>query len=77
MTVKLTVVVWVRLPLVPRIVIVYVRLVVVLRVATVIVEDPEPLMDAGLNVTVAPLGAPLWLRLTAPENPFSPVTVTV
>jgi len=44
---------------------------------TVIVELPDPVIDAGLNVTVAPAGSPEALSATTPLNPFWPVTVTV
>ena len=41
------------------------------------VEDPEPLIEAGLKLDVAPLGNPLTLRLTVPVNPLSALTLAV
>ena len=48
-----------------------------LVVSTVMVEEPDVLIEAGVNVAVAPLGSPLTLKATIPENPFTGVTVTV
>jgi hypothetical protein len=36
---------------------------------TVIVEEPPAVTDAGLNVTVVPVGCPLALRLTVCAEP--------
>ena len=77
MTVRLTVVVCDRLPLVPWIVKLNVPRGVLDFVETVIVELPEPVMDAGLNVAVARDGKPLTPRLTLPLNPLLGVIVTV
>jgi len=77
LTVRLTVVVCDRLPLVPWIVNVNVPRGVLDLVETVIVELPEPVMDAGLNDAVARDGKPLALRLTLPLNPLTDDTVTV
>ena len=49
----------------------------VLVAETVIVEEPEPVMVAGLNVVAAPLGNPVTLRETLPAKPFDGVIVTV
>ena len=43
-------------------------------VRTVIVEEPEVLMDGGLKVTVVLAGSPLTLRATVPLNPLVGVT---
>jgi hypothetical protein len=77
LTVRLTVVVCDRLPLVPLIVSVNVPRGVLDFVETVIVELPEPVMEPGLNDAVARDGNPLTLRLTLPLNPLLGVTVTV
>src|SRR5579875_548185 len=76
-TVKLTVAVCVSVPLVPVIVSVYVPAAVLLPVATVSVELPPALTDAGLNVPVAPAGSPLTLSPTVPVNPFTAPVFTV
>jgi hypothetical protein len=39
-------------------------------------ERPDPCIEAGLNVAVAPAGKPLTLRLTAPVNPPEGLMVT-
>lgn len=44
-------------------------------VPTVSVELPEPVMDAGLKVALAPLGSPLTLSPTTSAKP--PLGVTV
>ena len=67
LTVKLTAAECVRLPLVPVIVNVKVPVEVVLEVVQVSVEVPEPpLIEVGLKLQVAPVGAPLTLKLTVP-----------
>ncbi len=43
----------------------------------VIVEEPDPTTNAGVNEAVAPEGNPLALKVTAPVNPLVDVTVTV
>jgi hypothetical protein len=50
---------------------------VVVSVLIVNVEDPDPVIVVGLNVPVAPAGSPLTPRVTAPENPPEPPTLTV
>jgi hypothetical protein len=67
-TVSVTVVVWLSVPLVPVMVIVKVFTGVALEVATVSVED-APVAGFGLNVAVAPVGTPLALKVTPPVNP--------
>ena len=64
-------------PLVPLTVIVDVLAADELVVLMVNVELPEPDMDAGLKLAVVPAGSPDAFRLTAPEKPLLPVTVTV
>ena len=73
-TVSETVVVWLRVPLVPVTVMVKVFTGVLLEVAIVRVED-APVAGLGLNVAVVPAGIPLALRVTLPVNP--PVLVTL
>jgi hypothetical protein len=41
------------------------------------VEEPEPLMEVGLKLALAPEGKPLVLNATTPESPFCEVTMTV
>lgn len=79
-TVRLTVVEWCRVPLVPVIVKVYVPVPVLRFVETVSVEffgEGGSVSDAGLNVQVLRGGQPVTLRLTVPANPFKAVTVVV
>ena len=40
------------------------------------VDDPEPPIEVGLKLDVAPDGNPLALKPTLPVNPFNAVTVT-
>jgi hypothetical protein len=47
------------------------------EVAIVSVELPEPLIDAGLKLAVAPAGKPLTLRFTLSANPLEELTVMV
>jgi len=77
LTVRVTVVEWLRVPLVPVTVSVGLPVGVLLLVCTVKVALPEPVTEVGLNVPVAPLGNPLTLKLTAPVKPFSAPTFTV
>ena len=49
---------------------------VVPLVVTFIVDDPEPLTEAGLKVADAPLGNPLTAKVTLPLKPPVGVTVT-
>ena len=46
-------------------------------VVTVMVEVPAPVMVAGLNDAVAPVGKPATVGVTVPLNPFTAVVVTV
>jgi hypothetical protein len=51
---------------------------VLLVVVIVSVELPEPLIEAGTNVAVAPVGSPLaTLRFTGLPKPFSAPRFTV
>ncbi len=50
---------------------------VVLAVATVRVEEPEPVTEAGLKLHVALEGQPVTPKLTVPLKPPEAVTVTV
>lgn len=68
MTVSETLVVWLRVPLVPVMVMVKVFTGVVPDVATVSVED-APVAGFGLNVAVASAGTPAALKVTPPVNP--------
>jgi hypothetical protein len=47
-----------------------------LRVLIVSVDDPEPLMVAGLKLALAPDGNPPVLKPTLPLKPFNAVTLT-
>jgi hypothetical protein len=72
LTAKVTVVVWVRLPLVPVIVSVEVAVGVLAAVLTFNVEELP--VGLGLKLAVAPVGRPLTLNVTWPPNPFEGVT---
>ena len=76
-TVRLTLVEWVRLPLLPVIVRVNVPLGPPLIVFTVSTEDPEPFTTVGLKEAAARFGRPLTLKFTVPEKPCPPVMLTV
>lgn len=71
LTLKLTVPVWLTLPLVA--VIVRVKLPAGVEVVVEIfkVDDPDPVTEDGLKLAVAPLGKPLTLNETVLLNPFS------
>ena len=56
---------------------VYVPTGVFAAVATVSVEEPDPVTDAGTKPAVAFAGNPLIEKLTVSVNPFSAFTVTV
>ena len=47
------------------------------EVDTVSVEEPEPPMEVGANVAVAPEGTPLALRFTVPVKQVVAVTLAV
>jgi hypothetical protein len=76
-TTRLTVVVCVTLPLVPRIVSVEVPTGVLPVVVTVNVELPVPVTDVGEKPAVAPAGNPLALSAMEPEKPENAVVLTV
>ena len=48
-----------------------------LAVVTVNVDDPDVVIELGLNVAVAPAGSPLAVRATVPVKPPDGATVTV
>src|SRR5262249_33617797 len=75
--VKVNVVEWLKLPLVPVMVKVRVPTVALRPTVTESVEVPEPVMDGGLKLVVTRNPWPVTLRFTVPAKPFSPVTVTV
>ncbi len=77
LTTKVTMVVWLKLPLVPVMVTVELPVAVLLAVVTVMVVDPEPLTEAGLKVALAPTGSPVAVKPTVPLNPPDGVTVNV
>src|SRR5581483_4093568 len=58
-----------KLPLAPVIVIAEDATGVELEVAMVRVDDPDPLIEGGLKLAVAPAGTPPALRATVPVNP--------
>lgn len=72
-----TVVVCVSAPLVPVIVNVEVPVGVVPEVVMFSVDDPDPVIEAGVNEPVAPVGSPLTLSATVPVKPVPAVTVAV
>ena len=76
-TVRVTLAVWVKLPLVPVIVSGYVPSGVVELLVTVSVELPAPVTVAGTKLGVAPAGSPLALSVTTPVNPFSATMLAV
>jgi hypothetical protein len=71
LTASATVVECDRPPLVLVIVSAYVPAGVVVAVKTVSIELPEPAIDVGLKLAVAPVGSPLTLRFTVSVKPFS------
>jgi len=50
---------------------------VLVLVVTLMVLFPEPVIEAGLNVALAPEGSPLALKFTVPAKPPDAVTVAV
>ena len=74
-TVRLTVVVWVRLPEVPVIVTVLVPVAAV--VLAVKVRELVLVVEAGEKAAVTPLGRPDAVKATLPVKPFWGVTVIV
>ena len=77
MTVKLTLVVCRKLPLLPVMVKVYVPTGVLEVVETVRVELPGGVSDPGLKEQVLRDGQPLRLRLTLLAKPFRAARLTV
>ena len=76
-TVSVTVAVFTSAPLVAVMVTVTAPPGVDSSVAMVIVVVPDPVTGVGANVAVAPAGKPVAAKVTGPENPPRPVTVTV
>jgi hypothetical protein len=76
-TTSVTLVVWLRAPLVAVMVMGYEPVGVLLTVLMVRVVEPEVVTWVGLNPAVAPPGSPLAVKLTVPLNPFKAVTFTV
>src|SRR5215831_3464996 len=75
--VRVNVVEWLKLPLVPVMVKVRVPGVALRPTDTERVELPEPVMAVGLKLALTRDPWPLTLRFTVPVKPFSPLTVTV
>jgi hypothetical protein len=50
---------------------------VLLLVLTVKVDEPDPVIEAGLKEAVAPVGSPPALNATVPENPPDGLTLIV
>src|SRR5271157_983089 len=76
-TVRVTVVVCIRVPLVPVTVIVYVPVAAVEDTVKVRVELPAPVMDVGLKTAVTPVGWPDAVKVMAEPKPFTMVLVIV
>jgi len=70
-----TEVVWLMPPPLPVIATAYEPAGVVSVVLIVMTVVPEPLIEVGLKLALAPVGSPLTLQVTAPPNPFVGVTV--
>lgn len=76
-TESVTLVVCVKVPLVPVMVRVYVPLGVLVFVVTRRLDDPDVVIEPGLKAPLAPLGNPVTLSTTVPANPPDGLTVTV
>ena len=48
-----------------------------LAAETIMVEDPEPVTEVGLNEAIAPVGRPLALKVAVPVKPLLGVIVAV
>ena len=77
MTISVAVVECVRLPLVPVMVSVKEPVDAALEVEMLNIELPEPLIEVGLKLPVAPLGNPVTLRFTVPVKQPADPTFTV
>jgi hypothetical protein len=78
LTTRVTVAVWVRLPLFPVTVRVKFPVGVLELVVTLMLLVPEPpLIGFVPKLAVAPVGSPLALKVTLPVKPFSGATVAV
>ena len=73
MTISVAVVECVRLPLVPVMVSVKEPVDAALEVEMLNIELPEPLIEVGLKLPVAPFGKPVTVRFTVPvKQPADP-----
>ena len=77
LTVRFTVVEWLKEPLAPVMVRTEVPVGVFRLAVTVMVEEPDPVTEVGLKLALAREGNPLTLKLTVPPNPFDGLAVTV
>jgi hypothetical protein len=68
---------WDKLPLAPVIVSGKVPVVVEALVVMFSVEEPDPLIEAGVKLADAPDGRPLAFNVTVPVNPFCALVDTV
>jgi hypothetical protein len=76
-TMSVTDVVWVKLPLTPVMVTVKLPVGVVVAVVTVTIEEMSPEAGFGLKLAVAPAGNPAALKVTSPAKPPFRVIFTV
>lgn len=76
-TVRVTFAEWDKLPLEPVMVSVKVPVAAEVVVVTFKVEEPAPLMEAGVKLDDAPDGSPVTLSATVPVKPFSAPVLTV
>src|SRR4051812_40159988 len=74
---RLTVTLWILLPLVPLTVRVELPLGVDVVVVTVKVELPAPVIEPGLKLAVAPDGRPVTVRPILPAKPLIAVVLMV
>ena len=73
---KVRVVEWVVVPLVPVMVMTWVPVGALLETVRVKSDVPEPVTEEGLKLPVTPDGMPVADRVTAESNPPVAVTVT-
>ena len=76
-TIRVTVALWIKLPLVPVMVRVFVPVAAPVVVVMLRVELPEPITEVGVNVALAPAGSPLTVKPTLPLNPLRELMVAV
>jgi hypothetical protein len=77
LTTNVTVLLWVKLPLVPVITNEYVPAGEELLVVTFMVDEPEPVTDGGVKPALPPVGSPVTVNPVVPAKPFCAVMVTV